>query len=116
MTTKGKRTGRPVGSGLGNYTINISQERKCGTGRPKIIRTPEQIEEQREKKRKAVLAYYYKQREKELQKRDIETEKQHKINLILESLRVHLLKNDDLINKLIESNLIPINNIPILSN
>ena len=116
MTTKGKRTGRPIGSGLGNYTINIDQERKCGTGRPKIIKTPEQIEEQREKKRKTVLACYYKRREKELQKRDIEMERQHRINLILESLRVQLLKNDDLINKSIESNFITINNIPILSN
>ena len=45
MATEGKRTGRPIGSGLGKYTINPNRIRMGG--RPKIIKTPEQVGEQK---------------------------------------------------------------------
>tara|TARA_R110000822_G_scaffold45473_3_gene121600 strand:+ start:191 stop:520 length:330 start_codon:yes stop_codon:yes gene_type:complete len=91
----GGRTGRPEGSGKGNYTKNPDTVYKGG--RPRIIKSAERIEELKMKKREQVLKCYHRKRKLVLEKRADTKIKNEKIERILEDLRITLSNNDTLI-------------------
>ena len=89
--------GRPIGSGMGKYTINPNQKRKGGPGRPKLNLTPEEIEERKDKRRKACLAVYRRRRAEELERRKKEQELLEKINSIIDNLKRELENQSELV-------------------
>ena len=82
--------GRPIGSSLGKYNKNPNQIRKGGSGRPKLILSPEEIETRKEKNRILVMNCYRKKRAEELERRKKKEERMKKINIILEGIKQKL--------------------------
>ena len=101
MSNTTKHVGRPIGSGIGKYTVNPNQKRKPGPGRPKLSLTPEEIEERKVTQRKACLAVYRRKRAEELERRKKNQERAEKVNHIIERIKQKLEKQEELIDDIL---------------
>ena len=88
-----RRRGRPIGSGIGNYT----RPEKCG--RPKKIKTDEEERITLEKKRMRSLACYHKNHAIKVAQRKQRQIKISRINIILNKIEKYLKDNDELIER-----------------
>ena len=104
------KQGRPIGSG-GKYTRNPNQKpRKNPIGKYAVsprVKTPEEMEELKHKKRASSLAYYNRNRAEILRARAEEAEKLEAVEQIVKSIRFKLTNQDTAtinhINKIIET-------------
>ena len=88
-----RRRGRPIGSGIGNYTKTA----KCG--RPKKYITEEELQIFAEKKRKWSLEHYHKKQAIKVAQRKQRQIKIDRINIILNKIEKYLKDNDELIER-----------------
>lgn len=102
--------GRPIGSSLGKYNKNPNQIRKGGSGRPKLILSPEEIETRKEKNRVRVMNCYRKKRAEELERRKKKEERMKKINIILEGIKQKLEEQEGLVDDIYSSDNEGLNN------